>query len=1663
MSSTNDAQATSADTVTVMIGSYLNLSEMLSSGVVPSLLAAGNIGLDVLDGNMANATSSSPYGNNLVTQLANAWSGSGSGGQGMAETPSFTSGMVTLSNTSSKTIYVATAGALFTAADGAVYQTVEAPTNPAWTNGTSQTGSGSYAVAPGQTVAVPVQATFLGNDATSSSAGAVLTSAIPGIAVTVPAAFSTSGSYSVSGVTVQGGGNYYMTGTSYTPTVTFSASPGATTTGHVSELYVAGEGWLGAGGTGYKIAKNVPVEDGSGNVIFSINIESVGANGAITSISLISPTALTTTIPSALSIVQSGASGGTITGTNFGVASVKIDNTGSSYSSAPSVTFSTAGSAPAASATSNAVLVTQNSWLTVSDVNIQYGGNYYVTGTAYTPTVSFSSGSGSTTTGHVSELYVAGEGNLGKAGTGYKVARNVPVQDENGHTLFTININSVSPNGAITSISLNLPNAMTATIPSTLLIVQAGGSGATMQGTNFGVATVTIDTPGSGYTTAPLVTFSNAGSAPAASGTSDTVVTSLSNSLAVSQISVTNGGNYYVNGAAYTPTITFSSGNGSTATAHVSELYVAGEGSLGAGGTGYKVANNVAVDDPSGKTIFTININSVSATGAIASISLNATGNLMSVIPSSLSIVQAGASGGTITGTNFGVSSIVLDNAGSGYLTAPTMTFSTAGAATVASGTLSTVSTTQNGWLSGGVGDYSYVFTKQGLAPAEGYVNVNTNGAWTSADVASWKGYVIAARAVGVLNVAPLDNGLSTAEDPNQAFATSAFYAGLREAASYGGGLEIEVSSSSVYTMTSTEWQSLIEKIRWCDDNGLRSTLLVDNQGNTAGSSDASFGADVDTLLQQLSVEGALPSQVVVQNNSATGSGPYYDTDTTDTNSLNAVALDIASNFALQPTSSEAGLEVKGTSTAQTTLVMTGVAPSEDVSSGGTTSFTPYASSAIYSEDPTKMLTVAVQDTAGLLSLSDSMTGTSAASGGTLTFSGTASQASTFLNDLTARSSSGAAGVATLQLKLTDYTDQTTQGVTSVYLGAVHPTFTSVSETAPVTLGDFVQAGDTVTFSVATSTAVVVDGQPSLVLTNEQLASFIGQDTNGNLLFSYTVQPGDDTQALRVRGIDLNGASITDSNSGLAITLDSLDAPEAAMENPLVVNTTTDTILNVAEAPSTSGTLYAGDEVNFLLTTAQPVIVVNGTPTLELNDGGIAAYNGLSSSGQMEFTYTIPRGGAYSGLAPTAFDANGATIVNSFGEAVIQPAAMPTPAAAVSYNATNTSSDVDTLVIGLSADEYLGDAKAVIFINSTQVSAPIDVAAVHASGQTQLVTISGNFGSNVDQLSVAFTNDLWAGTAATDRNLYIDQINLDGVNELGTTELQQTSAVTTPIAAAVQDKLALWVNEDAAGGNAMFSVSVDGSQLAGTFSTDVANSSGQWQEVDVYGSFGSGAHTVTVTDAGGAWNGQDGNGLYVEQATIDGVVETAPNQALYGPGQSTSIEFPAPQTDVLTLNVSEDAWLGDAQCYVTIDGQIFGGVTTITASHSAHSEQAITISANSLSSGSHRIGLAFINDLYGGTTATDRNLYLDSASLDGVKVGSATELQTWGTATFQIGQGASSAVSISNISSLLTGAASHVSIGVPYPVGSPSASIQSVSNLHVSPGVPESLAALLGP
>ena len=111
-------------------------------------------------------------------------------------------------------------------------------------------------------------------------------------------------------------------------------------------------------------------------------------------------------------------------------------------------------------------------------------------------------------------------------------------------------------------------------------------------------------------------------------------------------------------------------------------------------------------------------------------------------------------------------------------------------------------------------------------------------------------------------------------------------------------------------------------------------------------------------------------------------------------------------------------------------------------------------------------------------------------------------------------------------------------------------------------------------------------------------------------------------------------------------------------------------------------------------------------------------------------------------------------------------------------------------------------------------------------------------------------------------------------------------------------------------------------------------------------------------------------------------------------GTTTTTSAPTAATvgsgaDKLALKISEDAYQGDAQYTVSVDGQQIGGTLTAHSSHAAGQDDLLTVLGN-WGSGSHAVSVNFLNDAYGGSQSTDRNLYVDGAAIDGAAVPNST-------------------------------------------------------------------------
>ena len=246
----------------------------------------------------------------------------------------------------------------------------------------------------------------------------------------------------------------------------------------------------------------------------------------------------------------------------------------------------------------------------------------------------------------------------------------------------------------------------------------------------------------------------------------------------------------------------------------------------------------------------------------------------------------------------------------------------------------------------------------------------------------------------------------------------------------------------------------------------------------------------------------------------------------------------------------------------------------------------------------------------------------------------------------------------------------------------------------------------------------------------------------------------------------------------------------------------------------------------------------------------------------------------------------------------------------------------DTMVLKLSEDAYKGDAQFVLTVDGKQVGPAQSVTALRSQGQSESVTLKGDFGTGPHQFGVSYINDLWDGTPATDRNLYIDSATFNGDQVLNGVELLKNGTV--------------------------------------PFGTAPAS-----QPVSQPGTPGGAGATIT---------------------------NPAPSPIAAPPTVGSG-------PDTIVLNLSENAYRGDAEFVLTVDDKPVGPAQSVTALHNQGQTEAFTIKGD-FGADPHQIGVSYIDDLWDGTDATDRNLWIDSATFNRGRVENTVLLQTNSTAVF---------------------------------------------------------------
>ncbi len=247
------------------------------------------------------------------------------------------------------------------------------------------------------------------------------------------------------------------------------------------------------------------------------------------------------------------------------------------------------------------------------------------------------------------------------------------------------------------------------------------------------------------------------------------------------------------------------------------------------------------------------------------------------------------------------------------------------------------------------------------------------------------------------------------------------------------------------------------------------------------------------------------------------------------------------------------------------------------------------------------------------------------------------------------------------------------------------------------------------------------------------------------------------------------------ASPAISVALDSIGGTAVVTPTPTPTPLPTLQVANVKVSEGTAASLPATFDVKLSAASTQPVTVsyttVNGTAVAG-RDYDAASGTLTFAPGQTDQTVSIATHPGVAGsdltFALALSNASGATVptASATGE-IVNPAAASPPVSA------------GNLVVNVSEDAYQGNAQFTVSVDGKQAGGTYTATASHGAGQTSAFAIPGTLAAGQHSVVVTFLNDAYGGSAALDRNLYVDSVTFNGVTTKVGTGLFTTNASTT--------------------------------------------------------------------------------------------------------------------------------------------------------------------------------------------------------------------------------------------------------------------------------------------
>ncbi|WP_232628224.1 FG-GAP-like repeat-containing protein [Methylobacterium sp. Leaf118] len=428
--------------------------------------------------------------------------------------------------------------------------------------------------------------------------------------------------------------------------------------------------------------------------------------------------------------------------------------------------------------------------------------------------------------------------------------------------------------------------------------------------------------------------------------------------------------------------------------------------------------------------------------------------------------------------------------------------------------------------------------------------------------------------------------------------------------------------------------------------------------------------------------------------------------------------------------------------------------------------------------------------------------------------------------------------------------------------------------------------GQVVTLTLTGSEPLTVSGTPILTLNNGGTATYVSGSGTPTLQFRYTIGAGQDTPGLAVTGVTLSGGSTIQDAAGNNATL----TGAAAAFTGLTIDTTAPVVVAVAANPG-KGTFDVGQILTFTLTLSEAV-TVQGSPVLQLNDGGTATFVG-SAGATLTFTTTIAAGQNAATLAVTGLTVPAGASIRGAGTGT--DAYLASAAETFDTISVNTAAPVVEDLVALPGNAILGVGAVV----TLHVVMSKDV--IVSGGPPTLTLSDGSVaryvsGSGTDTL--VFTSVVAPGQTVPD--LAVTGLNLNGAgiadaagrtanlagavgNPDGTLEIDAAAVTVSAVAATTAETGPLSI-----GDAVTFSLTLDRAVTltTGTGAPTLTLSDGGTATYDAAASTATKLvfhHTVAV--------GQNAANLTVETLALNGSTVTVPDGPLtFSPPASTPID-----------------------------------------------------------------------------------------------------------------------------------------------------------------------------